>query len=320
MSAAADSPDEHAAPAGRIAEGRLSAVIRSAGERTVGRCRDLLASQMQGPIEAIAVAPFAEAVILGFEIGLDQSRDWTLIVDADVLLCQSATRQFLAFAETASPDDCRLNLTVYDWMWGGSLCAGVHLYRTRHLEAALKVARRRLPSDRPETVVTQTLLAESGLTGQLGSATIGLHDCGQWRADLYRTGYVHGQRHRRGTEPLVRGWRRRAATDPDTAAFLAGYEDGRHAPERYAVTDIRPFAERSRNRLAELGIEEKLPLREDEWTAGQVDAAVDAAAPTGEFRQYHRWANPTRADRLRHWVAGLMPEGLKRPLRSLRDR
>lgn len=89
----------------------MTAVIRSAGERTKDLCYRLLCEQL--PPENIIVIeeyPFTRALRQCFQVAIAIGRAWTLCVDADTLLRQQAVENLLGSA--LETDECIFRFKV----------------------------------------------------------------------------------------------------------------------------------------------------------------------------------------------------------------
>ena len=133
----------------------VTVIIRSVGERTTDLCRKLILSQgvNESDLNIVSVSPFSEALKKCYEIGIRDSKKWTLCVDADVLSSSIAIRDLVKKAESSSDNVFEIQPLVCDWLFGGLRTAGVHLYRTSLLRKALDLVPRSEESLRPENYV-----------------------------------------------------------------------------------------------------------------------------------------------------------------------
>src|SRR5579859_2359308 len=93
----------------------VTVIIRSVGERTEAVCRSLVEQQIPGElVVTIHERPFSKAVQRTFEIGLDFNRDWTLALDADVLLRQNSIAEFISAIELTADNLFCFNGMVWD--------------------------------------------------------------------------------------------------------------------------------------------------------------------------------------------------------------
>ena len=80
----------------------LTIIIRSSGERTLHYCNQLL--NLQIPEEQIIVieeTPFSAALRKMIQIGTEKGKEWTLCIDADVLVRTDSIKNLMRAAENA---------------------------------------------------------------------------------------------------------------------------------------------------------------------------------------------------------------------------
>jgi len=78
-------------------------IIRSAGERTMHLCKQLIIEQgvSADNLSVVNEAPFSAALKKSFELGMERGLKWTLCIDADVLLRPGAVETMLPFGRAA---------------------------------------------------------------------------------------------------------------------------------------------------------------------------------------------------------------------------
>jgi hypothetical protein len=266
-------------------------VIRTAGERTTSWCQQLVGRQITPQhIHTIREVPFSQAVIRTFELGLKFDLTWTIAVDADVLVHSRALHSLVGLAELARPSDFRLDARLFDKLFGGPRCVGMHLYRTAHLQQALKIALVAESVHRPEFHVVQQMRL-AGFTDAEVEPVLGLHDYEQFYRDLYRKGYVHAQKHVEFLDPLQGLWQRHSVRDNDFRAVLAGSRQGQETGG-IALTDATKFEQN----LSALGLGELVEKDATDSTPLDVEKIVSAAETASEFREFLRIQNSLRED------------------------
>lgn len=220
-------------------------VIRSVGERTEGQCRATILSQGIPAHNVVTIheAPFAQAMRVGFEIGIDAGRPWTFCVDADVILREGAIATMLDFAARQPANVFEVQGFVLDKLMFSLRMAGNHLFRTSHLDRMIAC----IPEKdvfRPETEAMRQMVRE-GLRWRPVPYVAGLHDFGQFNRDIFRKCFTHSQKHLHLLPKIVSGMRRRATEDPDFRVALLGIAEGLRA-ESDVTIDVRhkPFRER----------------------------------------------------------------------------
>lgn len=205
---------------------RVTGVVRSVGERTAAACRALLAAQL-GPgaqIAQVGSKPFPETLADSLRAGVAGNRTWTLCLDADVLVLPGAVAALLAEADALDGSVAEVQPVVFDRFFGGWRPAGVHLYRTAHLPAALQTLAAMPSSIRPEAALLQQLAAD-GLPWHQAPIEFGVHDFEQAPRDVFRKCFVHARKHADLAPALERYWRARSA-DADFATALEGLKAG----------------------------------------------------------------------------------------------
>lgn len=271
------------------------AIVRSVGERTEKTCYELLCQQIQSDkIVIINESPFSKAIQKTFEIGIDFNLDWTLCIDADVLLCQDAVKQLISVAENAQEDIFVVQAFVLCKFFGGIRPAGNHLYKTKHLKKALSYVAD--PSFiRPETETMNRMVAQ-GLSYIEKSFPIGLHDYEQFYKDIYRKSLVQAKKHSTLEKSLfVPFWSRMAKIDLDFQVALWGLEDGLNFNDQVRI-DADQFTEMSTQRLLENNLVEKEPLENHFYTGSTVLREIQKYHLIPEFQQVYPYRAQSFAD------------------------
>ncbi|PZX14348.1 hypothetical protein LX81_02931 [Palleronia aestuarii] len=260
-------------PATFAARAEVAVVIRAAGERTEAAARELALAEV--PEDMVAVlheTPFALAVQKAFEQGVALGAEWTLCLDADVLLRPGAVADLLAEARRHDPALFGISGRVADPLLGQIRFAGQHLYRTALLPRALETAEFDPAKRRPESHVKRQM-RQAGHGWMQTDVMTGLHDAEQSFADIFRKVVVHSRKHERFVPYLREYWTRAGTEAPDLRLALEALE----APDRIAPVPTRPgareaesiaidrrlFPERIDAFLATIGLTEKPPLAPD---------------------------------------------------------
>ena len=138
----------------------VTVVIRATGERTEALCEQLVLQQVaRKNVIVIHERPFNQALEVGYEIVIDEALDWTLFVDADVLLGRTAISRLLTLSSVLGKDTLGIQARVLDKFFGGDRHAGHHLYRTSLLDKARTLIPQPGESMRPETYVMKQMAA-----------------------------------------------------------------------------------------------------------------------------------------------------------------
>lgn len=257
--------------------GSLAIVQRHADERTQEAGLATIAREFPGAaVAAVAAGSFPQTLRRCFETAVALDREWTVTVDGDVLLLPGAGRAIMALADRSPRATGHAGLLVHDRVTREIRPAGVRLYRTSTMRAALE------RGDwggtlRPETHLLASL-ADVGAWAP--SVLVGLHDHEQYLRDLFRTAFVMARKKAHQRDRLLALWRERP-DDPQDRALLAGaLAAGRLELElTFAAGDYRALSDAF---LLESGLTERAPL---------------AAVPSSDALEQ---LVPAHARRLRH--------------------
>lgn len=215
-------------------------VLRCAGEKTKAIALKLLYQECpQENVFPIEVSPFSLAVKKTFEIGLAESRKWTLAIDADVLVKYGAINELLDLAENEDDNLFELEGNIWDKLFGGPRSGGIHLYRTSLLDEALSSLDTNAKVNRPEYTVI-TAMKDQGYLQSRVEIIVGLHDFFQKREDYFRKGVSISRKFPHFHwffEPM---WERLKDCDKDIEEALAGWMWGSKNPG-LAITDSQQY-------------------------------------------------------------------------------
>jgi hypothetical protein len=239
----------------------LTVVIRSSGERTVEACRQLVLNQVPAEsIQTIEVYPFEKAVQKSFEIGLASNKEWLVTVDADVLATENALANLVEKSSDIPKNVVQIEGYLYDWILRKYRKGGVKLYRTSLLEEAIQLIPEEGETIRPESHTLERM-AKKGYPKQNLYVVTGVHDFEQYRKDIYRKSFIHAFKHQDEVFETLPEWIRLAKENDDYKVVVKGIFDGLMSDEK-AKIDARDFSESSKKALAELGLNEKMPIQD----------------------------------------------------------
>lgn len=250
----------------------ISVIIRSANERTEGLCKKLILDQgiSENQLFIVKEVPFSAALKKSFETGLEQNRKWTYCIDADVLLQPESIQKMIDLAEKEKENVCEIQGFVMDKFFGGPRQAGNHLYRTSLLSKMIDNIPREGTDIRPERYALGKM-AEQGYTWKSVPCIVGLHDEYQSYFDIFRKSFVHGVKHLDRAELLVKTWRQKCDKDPDFKVALKGFSDSiANTKSTYINSELPLYKEK----FKDSGFEEKLPLKEDEYSLESIENTI----------------------------------------------
>lgn len=295
-------------------------VVRAAGERTETASARLATLQVgEENVAIIHEVPFSAAVRRGFEIGVAKGREWTLALDADVLLRERAVHDLCAAAGrewAKAPDLFEIEGRVADKLLGQLRPAGAHLYRTSLLPRALEIVEFDGKKRRPESRVKKRM-REVGLRTVEIDDVLGLHDHEQYYRDIFRKVFTHTRKHERYMTYVERYWARMAATDLDLrialwscrlSCAINDFTDFSAMPvnERVAI-DLRAFPDNLDAILKPAGMTEKPALPAEAIDFETVAARLATFETAAEFerdRPLVAARNHGRLARAKAYVAG----------------
>ena len=260
----------------------ITAIIRSANERTAAACYNLLGQQL--PLENIVVIlerPFSTALTKSYQVGIEHGLPWTLCIDADVLVTNKAIDELLQLAQDTDETWFSIQCKVLDKFFGGAAHAGNTLYRTSMLTSALEF----IPSDkkslRPETAVLRKM-AGLGHSWKSIDQVIGIHGYEQYYRDIYRTMFVRSHKHRPYADILLRHWRNHESSDDDFKAAALGLRDGLLFDGQVSL-DVNAFPPQKVSVLLDTyRLEEKSTLQFTQIPR-IVQQQIDEYSPSAEF-------------------------------------
>lgn len=249
----------------------VACVVRTTGERTTETCISLLKDAFGQNIRIISEQPFERALQASFQAGIEMAKEWTLVIDADVLCSIPRLSIMLEIAQTLPDKTFMFHASVTDKLFGRYRRAGNRLYATRLLPAALKEIPEQGNSLRPECATCQAML-EKGFRNFKTYHIIGLHDYEQFYRDILRKAALFAFKHKKGHDYLEKVWNTDAG-DQDFQAALDAFYTIKTETETVPVSPriLKWLPERILGKWANL---EKAPLSPVEYGFGMVDALI----------------------------------------------
>lgn len=205
----------------------ISVIIRSVNERTEHLCK-VIAERQVSPVNVFLIheTPFSKAVRKGFEIGIDSGKDWTLTLDADVLLKENAIIDLVTFAEGLDENYFEVQGNILDKIFCIPRNGGPHLFRTKYLKKAITFIPAEGSSLRPESTVFKRMLHE-GYHYYNNMEIYGIHDYFQYYKDIYRKCFLQAHKHRRFLSYFHNIWNEKSQNDFDYQVALWGLNSGK---------------------------------------------------------------------------------------------
>lgn len=201
-------------------------IIRSAGERTTDWCADKTRSIFDlNSVIIIDERPMHKAIARTFETGIERNKEWTIEIDADLLLRPQGIIQLLERAKSLPANSYFHYGMVFDKLSNGFRSAGHKILRTAHLRTALEFLPLAKKEIRPDTFIRKSM-AKRGCHYYRELALVGIHDFEQSYFDLYRKGYLQGVKNRSKVQRFITMWPENWQSDTDYQAIKAGIDDG----------------------------------------------------------------------------------------------
>lgn len=201
-------------------------VIRTVGEQTTHACLELLQSIFNSTsIFVVNEKPFEQAIRKTFQIGIDSGLEWTLVIDADVLVDLMGITEMIKKAQNIPNSVFAIQGLVFDKYFDVYRPAGNHIYRTALLEHALSRIPKPGESLRPETTLIDSMISDGYEMIQC-SAVIGIHDFGQSYVDIAKKAFLQSHKHFTLNNSLLHLWKSKASDDLDFYAALLGWQEG----------------------------------------------------------------------------------------------
>jgi hypothetical protein len=167
-------------------KGNHTIILRSIGERTECLCKRLILDQgYNDSFYTSNEKPFWKALVRSFELGIEANREFTLCIDADILLFSNAIADMTYTLQQSPPSTFGITGMYYDKFFNRPKYRGVHLYRTEYLRKAISFANQSGEQIRPETYTKGRMEAE-GHKWISSKSLFGIHDFGQYYRDIFR--------------------------------------------------------------------------------------------------------------------------------------
>jgi hypothetical protein len=211
-------------------------------------------------------------------------KEWTLVVDADLLVSPIRIRRFVELARQTHDSVFQVQGFILDKVSGIVRNGGPRLYRT----STLSEARAHVPADgeshRPESVDLIEGMQRLGYRSVVAPLVLATHDFEQYYRDIYRKTYAHSIKHPAWIAEVVPFWREEGKRDPDFRIALRGMWHGLNSDMRLQ-TDIRTLPSDIEEVLQEQGLTEKDCLDADAISADDIEHTLANHAAVIEWEQ-----------------------------------
>lgn len=246
----------------------LHVVIRGCGERTLELSRVLVEEQLPPgcSVSLVSGVPFEATLTKCYQSGIAANKDWTVTVDADVLLAKRAVAKLVEAANEMPGNYVQLEAQVFDKLLGQYRKVGHRVYRTELLPELLEMVPEPGKQVRPESWAIKQVV-QRGHPYRHVSNVVGLHDFEQSYVDLYRKAFTHAHKHQWLITPLVKRCAANLGKDADFLVILKGLWDGLLDSEPVAI-DRQKFSDSAVAALETLGIAEKPELSQSGFREG----------------------------------------------------
>ncbi len=271
----------------------LTIVIRGVGERTEAVCKKLLTEELSANnIHLIHEAPFSTALKKSYEIGLNESRKWTMVIDADVLIRPGIVTDLYHRVESSRSSIFVVQSEMLDKFFAGVRVGGIKVYRTKLLKRAIKLVADEV---RPEATVIKNMHAR-GFYVHISDLVCGLHDFEQYYSDIFRKGFTHGIKHAKLIDIMMPYWLRVAKKDKDFEVLIAGYQLGSQHAGKLKL-DKDETEDMFRSYMQKTKLKEKPKLAASSFSTAEVGSMVDNFAPPPEYAkvkaEIDSWGRPS---------------------------
>lgn len=252
-------------------------VLRSARERTVQVCENIIANELCEETRCVTIQcfPFEEAIRKSFEIGIQSGKKWLVTVDADVLISKGAFNKLVNYGSKLSSNVFQFEGFLYDALLLKYRKGGIKVYNTELLKKAISLIPKPGKELRPETF-TQLKMQELGFNREKINIVSGIHDFEQYYSDVYRKAFVHANKHSEMMPFLMEKWSKLSKRDSYYYVALLGAKDGLMNSDQISL-DVNWFETRCRLAFKRYDISEIGKLHCDDLDENYVDHVLKKA-------------------------------------------
>ena len=213
----------------KLNEKKITIIIRASGEETLKTLYKQLKKQ-KGKHDALIVLDknvnFEQKLKESFKTALCYNNDFTIFIDADILLRRNAILKIKKILKKLPENDLGFGVKLWDKFYDKPKFRGLHIYRTKLLKTAIKL----IPPDgtqlRPESLVKEKMASLGNQwNNKLSNYVAGLHDYNQNANDIYYKYLIRSKRSKHEVESLKKIFLKRQM-DYDFEIALKGLLDG----------------------------------------------------------------------------------------------
>lgn len=167
----------------------LSVIIRSRNESTT----NILYKQLQNQLltnDTLYLlndpVPFEEKLRQSYEVSINDGRPYSVIIDADILVCPGFISKVKKLIPLLSEQDLGFGLKILDKFYGAPKYRGIHIYNVKLLPLALKYIPVTGQELRPESYVKDKMgLHNHKWANGISNDIYGIHDYFQNFDDIF---------------------------------------------------------------------------------------------------------------------------------------
>ncbi|BCX13535.1 MAG: hypothetical protein KatS3mg085_067 [Candidatus Dojkabacteria bacterium] len=199
------------------------------------------------------VAPFSKALKESYELAIDSKKNWTVMIDADLLPSPQLVVKFINKIINRYTDSFfEGRAYVIDKFFGGPRSAGFRIYKTNLLKKAIKEIPSESVSLRPETYTIKAMLKQ-GYQSSEKKDVVGLHDFEQFYEDIFRKGIAHFHKHHRYIRIFEKCWKQESQSDEDFKILLLAisFAQNVRAEDAFNKNLINDFLDKNGIKLTE---------------------------------------------------------------------
>lgn len=182
----------------------LGIIIRTTGEPTLYGLIEQLQVQFgkKTPLKIVTADSFGKVLMLSYEEAISLKKEWSLIIDGDILVGWHFKSSLKRASKKVSPHALGFGLRVFDRFYDRPKFRGVHIYRSAYLEEASDYLSNAQNQLRPETFVKECMQL-SGKNWDSFNTVVGLHDFFQKPEEIFAKMAIRAHRSPNDMQHLI---------------------------------------------------------------------------------------------------------------------